>query len=59
MTTGKKYEMTKELKRYPYKIGDHVEGPGFSGIVTRLVGPYSVQLDNKLSVSITLIQDKE
>jgi hypothetical protein len=47
--------MIKDLKRYPYEVGDAVEGIGFSGIVTSRPGPYSVQLDGRLTVSVTMI----
>jgi len=42
-------------KTYPYPPGTAVTWPGGSGIVTEASSPYSVVVDNRISISVTII----
>ena len=49
------------LPRFPYRVGDVVSGRGvdekpFTGIVTHLVGPYTVLVDDTHFTPISLIR---
>lgn len=44
------------MTRFPYPIGSIVTGTGFSGKVTATPGPYSVVVDDRLTVPTSLIQ---
>lgn len=44
------------LEAYPYAVGDRVEGAGIVGVVTARPGPYSVTLDGRVTVSITMLK---
>jgi hypothetical protein len=48
-----------DLVAYPYPVGYRVEGAGFSGIISELRGPYSVVVDDRLVVAISLIERAE
>ena len=47
-----KYDYSKQ---YPYKIGNIVTWGTKSGTVTACPGPYSVVVDNKITVPVSLI----
>jgi hypothetical protein len=46
-------------KQYPYKIGSIVHWGTKSGKVTELPGPYSVVVDNRITVPVSLITKNE
>lgn len=46
-----------KLTKYPFKIGTVVAYGSNTGKVTALPGPYSVTIDNRITVSITEIKE--
>jgi hypothetical protein len=42
-------------KKYPYPIGTKVSSRGVTGVVTATPGPYSVVVDDKITIPVSLI----
>ncbi len=51
----RKLVLKRFQREYPYKIGTIVEWANQKGKVTGTPGPYSVLVDNKITVPISLI----
>lgn len=44
-------------KKYPYPIGTKVSSRGVTGVVTATPGPYSVVVDNRITIPVSLIEE--